>query len=267
MSLYAGVDNVARKIIKAYIGVDGVARELTGLFAGVDGVARQCWSGYDPVFENNTWEQIIAACQSGSVPDTWVVGDQKKMLINGTEYAVDIIGKNHDTYTGGGTAPLTFQMHDCYVEKNRMHNTTTNANVWTACDMKKTHLPALLALMPDAAQAAVKPVSKKTAVGRGSSTITTSSETLFLLSEVEVDGAVVNSYSGEGSQYAYYAEGRSMIKYAPSSFGTGTMSTTVWWLRSPRNTGGSNFCTVSKTGVVGTATATGTYGVAPAFCF
>ena len=25
---------------------------------------------YDPVFANNTWEQIIAACQANEVPDT-----------------------------------------------------------------------------------------------------------------------------------------------------------------------------------------------------
>ena len=72
---------------------------------------------FDAIFANNSWEEIIAACQSGNVPDSWSVGDSKAMTINGTNYQIDIIGKNHDTYTAGGTAPLTFQMHDCYGER------------------------------------------------------------------------------------------------------------------------------------------------------
>ena len=64
-------------------------------------------------FAANSWETIIAACQSGNVPDSWAVGDSKPMAINGTNYQIDIIGKNHDVYTdGSGTAPLTFQLHD-----------------------------------------------------------------------------------------------------------------------------------------------------------
>lgn len=62
---------------------------------------------YDPVFANNSWEQIIAACQNNEVPDTWVADGScyKDMLIGGKNYRIDIIGKNHDTYASGGTAP------------------------------------------------------------------------------------------------------------------------------------------------------------------
>ena len=68
---------------------------------------------YDSVFANNTWKQIIEACHNNAVPDTWNVADQKPMTINGVDYQIDIIGKNHDTYASGGKAPLTFQLHDC----------------------------------------------------------------------------------------------------------------------------------------------------------
>lgn len=56
-------------------------------------------------FADNEWSEIIAACQSGDVPDSWVVGNYKNMTINGKAYRIDIIGKNHDTYASGGTAP------------------------------------------------------------------------------------------------------------------------------------------------------------------
>ena len=70
---------------------------------------------YDPVFANNTWEQIIEACHNNAVPDTWKVADQKPMTINGVDDQIDIIGKNHDDYAdGSGKAPLTFQLHNSY---------------------------------------------------------------------------------------------------------------------------------------------------------
>ena len=80
----------------------------------------------DDIFANNSWEAIIAACQSGNVPASWAVGDSKTMTIGGTDYQIDIIGKNHDTYTAGGTAPLTFQLHDCYGTEYNMNGYNTS---------------------------------------------------------------------------------------------------------------------------------------------
>ena len=51
---------------------------------------------YKANFADNPWEPIIDACQKNAVPETWVVGDQKAMNINGTDYAIDIIGQHHD---------------------------------------------------------------------------------------------------------------------------------------------------------------------------
>ena len=79
----------------------------------------------DPVFANNDWAAIIAACQRKQVPETWTVGDQKEMTI-GQSYMIDIIGKDHDTYAdGSGTAPLTLQMHDCYTIPSKMRGKRT----------------------------------------------------------------------------------------------------------------------------------------------
>ena len=52
---------------------------------------------YDDVFANNTWAQIIEACERNEVPETWVVGNNKLMSIGGKDYRMDIIGKKHDT--------------------------------------------------------------------------------------------------------------------------------------------------------------------------
>ena len=144
---------------------------------------------YEANFADNTWEQIIKACQRGAVPETWAVGNHKTMMINGASYQVDIIGKNHDTYAAGGKAPLTFQLHDCYADAKAMNSSNTNSGGWKNSAMRTTHLPAILALMPTEVQNGIREVSKKASVGGASSTIETVSDKLFLLSEVEIFGS------------------------------------------------------------------------------
>ncbi len=214
----------------------------------------------DDTFANNDWSAIIEACQSGSVPDSWVVGNSKTMTINGTSYQIDIIGKNHDTYTAGGTAPLTFQMHDCYADTKQMNSSNTNSGGWTSCAMRSTHLPAILALMPSEVQAGIKEVNKLTSAGSQSSTINTTADKLFLLSEIEIFGSVSYSKSGEGTQYDYYKAGNSKVKKF-----NGIASN--WWERSPFGSDSTYFCRVNGGGNAGYTTASGAYGVAFGFCF
>ena len=154
-------------------------------------------------FADNDWISIIEACHSGSVPSTWVVGNSKTMTINGTDYQIDIIGKNHDTYTAGGTAPLTFQLHDCYGETKNMNSSNTNSGGWTSCAMRRTHLPAILSKMPTEVQNGIREVNKLTSAGSRSNTINTTADKLFLLSEIEIFGSVSYSKSGEGTQCDY----------------------------------------------------------------
>lgn len=211
-------------------------------------------------FADNDWSAIIAACHSGSVPSTWVVGNSKTMTINGANYQVDIIGKNHDTYASGGKAPLTFQLHDCYGETKNMNSSNTNSGGWTSCAMRSTHLPAILALMPTEVQNGIREVSKKASVGGASSTIETVSDKLFLLSEVEIFGATSYSAAGEGTQYDYYKAGNSKVKKQNGSAAD-------WWERSPYASFSTSFCLVYSYGNANYYNASFAYGVAFGFCF
>lgn len=215
---------------------------------------------YDPVFANNTWEQIIAACHNNAVPDTWEVADQKPMTIDGVDYQIDIIGKNHDTYTAGGTAPLTFQLHDCYGTKYQMNSSNTNSGGWTSCAMRSTHLPAILALMPTEVQNGIREVNKMTSAGSQSATINTTADKLFLLSEIEIFGSVSYSKSGEGTQYDYYKAGNSKVKKYNGSASN-------WWERSPYGSNSAYFCRVNSDGGANYYYASGARGVAFGFCF
>lgn len=211
-------------------------------------------------FADNDWSDIIAACHSGSVPSTWVVGNSKMMTINGKSYKVDIIGKNHDTYTAGGTAPLTFQLHDCYGEAKNMNRSSTNRGGWTSCAMRSTHLPAILALMPTEVQNGIREVNKLTSAGDYSSTINTTSDKLFLLSEVEIFGSTSYSEAGEGTQYDYYKAGNSKVKKRNGS-------AAGWWERSPYASDSTSFCMVLSSGYEDYNSASVAIGVAFGFCF
>lgn len=211
-------------------------------------------------FADNDWASIIAACHSGSVPSTWVVGNSKTMTINGASYKIDIIGKNHDTYTAGGKAPLTFQLHDCYADTKQMNSSNTNSGGWTSCAMRQTHLPAILALMPTEVQNGIREVNKLTSAGNKSSTINTTADKLFLLSEVEIFGSTSYSAAGEGTQYDYYKAGNSKVKKQNGS-------AAAWWERSPNASNSALFCLVISSGNADTSHASNARGVAFGFCF
>lgn len=211
-------------------------------------------------FADNDWSAIIAACHSGSVPSTWVVGNSKTMTINGASYQVDIIGKNHDTYTAGGKAPLTFQLHDCYADRKQMNSSSTNDGGWTSCAMRQTHLPAILALMPAEVQNGIREVNKLTSAGDRSATINTTADKLFLLSEIEIFGRVSESKRGEGTQYDYYKAGNSTVKKRNGS-------ADFWWERSPSGSDSAYFCAVNSRGAASYLNASNEYSVAFGFCF
>ena len=216
---------------------------------------------YNANFADNDWATIIKACHKNQVPETWVVGNQKAMTINGADYVIAIIGKGHDDYAdGSGKAPLTFQLHDCYADRNMMNGGNTNSGGWTSCEMRSTHLPAILALMPTEVQNGIQEVNKLTSEGSRSTTISTTADKLFLLSEIEIFGNITYSASGEGTQYAYYKAGNSKVKNYNGS-------ANYWWQRSPRIGNYTSFCAVSNSGLADYISANDVYCISFAFCF
>ncbi len=216
---------------------------------------------YPVNFADNTWAQIIDACHKNKVPATWVVGNQKTMTINGTAYAIDIIGKGHDDYAdGSGKAPLTFQLHDCYGVRLSMNDPATNNGGWTSCAMRQTHLPAILSQMPPEVQSGIREVNKLTSAGNQSATINTTADKLFFLSEIEIFGSVSHSKSGEGTQYDYYKAGNSKVKNYNGR-------AEPWWDRSPKGSNSTDFCIVNSGGDAAYTGSANSIFLAFAFCF
>lgn len=221
-------------------------------------------------FADHTWEDIIWACKNDEIPDDWEVGDTKPMTIDGVEYNIMIIGMHQDAYADGSrsTAPLTFQLAECYQTLGQMNPVVTNDACWRDSAMRNTTLPQFLDLMP--VKDAIREVQKLTFKGDNSG-LETVVDKLFLLSEYEVYGlSNSDATPKEGIQYDYYANGGDAVKVYDGpddcwwdEYDLGPS----WWLRTHSRDHGNGFAAVDWDG-----NRRGDYsdwydGIAFAFCF
>ena len=125
--------------------------------------------------------------------------------------------------------------------------------------MRKSNMATYLSQLTSAWQNAIKQVNKLSSAGSQSTTIKTTADKLFLLSEVEIFGSTSYSVSGEGMQYAYYKAGNSKVKNVSGSAYN-------WWERSPYASYAATFCFVSSSGNAYGNNASGSGGVAFGFC-
>ena len=211
-----------------------------------------------PDLSSCSWAAISAASEGGVADKCFNIGDTKTFTVNNVSYTAVIIGFNHDEKTAGGTAGITFQMKDCLANKYQMEASDINTNGWKGCAMRN-RMSTFLSQLNSDLKAVIKPVNKKTSAGNKLTTIDTTIDSLFLLSEIEIFGATTNSKAGEGSQYEYYQSGNSRVK-------TVNGSASSWWERSPYGSDSTCFCTVGSNGNAYSYGASNSYGVAFGFC-
>lgn len=125
--------------------------------------------------------------------------------------------------------------------------------------MRTSTMATLLNQLSSDLKSVLKFVNKVTSVGNNSSGLETTSDKLFLLSEIEVFGATQYSYAGEGKQYEYYTAGNSTIKKVNGS-------ADFWWERSPCSGSTDGFCCVSSYGGASYIGAGNSGGVSFGFC-
>ena len=218
----------------------------------------------DATLEATSWDNIAAVSKFGQAPNYWKVGDKKNINVNGVTYAAQIIGFDHDTLTtadGSRTkAGITFQLVDCLNTTYSMNGSNTNVNGWRGSTMRTSTMATLLNQLSSDLKSVLKFVNKVTSVGNNNSGLETTSDKLFLLSEIEVFGATQYSYAGEGKQYEYYTAGNSTIKKVNGSKG-------YWWERSPRIVDAGRFCSVDSDGNANYIGAGASDRVSFGFCF
>lgn len=125
--------------------------------------------------------------------------------------------------------------------------------------MRTSTMATLLNQLSSDLKSVLKFVNKVTSKGNNQSDLETTSDKLFLLSEIEVFGATQYSYAGEGKQYEYYTAGNSTIKKVNGS-------ASYWWERSPYSGDTYRFCHVDNYGNATNFNASYSFGVSFGFC-
>lgn len=243
----------------------------------------------DTSLANNTPDIIAAAAKSGQAANYWSVGDKVGIAVNGsfgglsynnTVYAF-ILGFNHNSSVEGGNsihfqfgktaAGVDIAFVNSYGSTSTgfcMNTSNTNSGGWNNSYMRKTICPAFLSALPTAWQNIIAACTKYSDnTGGGSNTasyVTATSDKIWLLSEMEVQGTRSYANSAEANyqkQYDYYRNGNSKVKYQH----TATTSACYWWLRSVNASGTSYFCRVNTGGSAGSDGAYISNGFAPGF--
>ena len=206
-------------------------------------------------FNDMSWADIATVSEAGKAPEYFNVGDEKELTIGSETYHVQILGFAHDDKSDGtGKAGITVGLKEMMTTTHVMNSSGSNAGGWENSEMRTYVNGNVYDNLSQEVKDVIKPVNKLTSEGNKSTNITTTSDKLFLLSEVEIFGSTTYSASGEGSQYQYFADGGSKIKYKSGS-------SSCWWERSPRVSCTGSFCYVINGGSANFNFADGTSGV------
>lgn len=214
--------------------------------------------------ESLGWDTVASCAKAGLASKLWSIGDTKTLTVNGTSYTAVIIGFDHDnvanaTTYGRSKAGITWQLQNCLATTYPMNSSNTNSGGWTSSVMRSSTMATLLSQLPTLLKNNIVPVNKLTSAGSQSTTINTTTDSLFLLSEIEIFGVTSYSKAGEGVQYEYYAAGNSTIK-------TVNGSASSWWERSPYGSNSTGFCSVNSSGNANISAASYSCGVSFGFC-
>lgn len=242
--------------------------------------------------------RMIKAHYAGkiNIGDYWAVGDKRTIhhnAMNATgvseshkanDYAYVIIGIEHDdlvtAINGKAKAAITIQTErllylDTTTEYNNsldashecgyMNSSDMNSGGWEGCERRTWCNNVYKKCLPAYVQSMMKQVKKLTSVGGQSSTIKTSNDYAFLLSEVEIFGNIPYSFGGEGIQYQYFKNATANRYKSPQT--SNYYVSGIWWERSPCRSGNESFCVVNEAGNTDIAGAGQARSLAPCLCF
>lgn len=194
-----------------------------------------------------SWAEIAEIAKAGRAACVFNIGDEKTITLStGEKITLVILGFFHDTYYDSEydedtSYTITFGMKNCLATRYQMNASNTNVGGWESSKMRTSVMPTLLSQLPADLQSVIKSVYKKTSAGNKSTTITTTNDKLFLLSEVEVNGTTATTYADEGEQYAYFKRNGGYVQYGNDGYypngikalSNGDGASYGWWLRSP----------------------------------
>ena len=217
-------------------------------------------------FATSTWAEIKAAVQTGigglDLSEYWTVGDTKSVtLTTGEVIELQVAGFNHDTYSDGVTAPVTFVMKNCLNTTAKMNSSNTNSGGYPASALKTYVETNIYDKLPSDLKTLVAPVKKKCYTTYNStSSLSEANYNVWLLAEAEVFDSVTQAIgSGEGTKYPIFTNNASRVKKVGSN-------ANWWWLRSCVSSLSSRFVVVYSDGYVNDYAASHSGGVVVGLC-
>lgn len=242
--------------------------------------------------------RMIKAHYAGkiNIGEYWAVGDKRTIHHNAmdatgvseshkaNDYAYVIIGIEHDdlvtAINGKAKAAITIQTErllyldtttkynnslDASHECGYMNSSDMNSGGWEGCERRTWCNNVYKKCLPAYVQSMMKQVKKLTSVGGQSSTIKTSNDYAFLLSEIEIFGNIPYSFGGEGTQYQYFKNATANRYKSPRT--SNYYASGIWWERSPCRSANESFCVVNVAGDTSIADASQERSLAPCLCF
>lgn len=245
-----------------------------------------------------TWAEISQISSSGQAANTFSVGDQKEIVLNGRAFNTNfnnqhvyafIVGINHNASREGdnvihfelyknGDTPYAITTSDYGMFQSgkytSMMTTNDNSGGWVNSDMRKNKLGGrttdskdspesgtFMSILPSDLRAVLRSVSKYTF---NDSTASKTSEYIFLYALYEVLGEPYEfGASNEVTfleQYEYYKSGNSVIHQGSSVSGS-----VKFWTRTKETYHGDSFCIISEDGRQNTIRADRSLGVVTLF--
>lgn len=183
--------------------------------------------GVAPIFSDNTWEQIISASESDTIPDTWNVGDKISLKLSGTynlDVELQIWGFKHfDKSDGSGKAGLLLGCERIPMQEMMNYNMTSEGG-WPEYDMSKTVMENIYNSIPDNIKTHIKEVNIKYDNGYPDFSIKTFKDKIFIPSLREVG---ISNRLADGTKFDIFTDDNSRKKKMINS-----ESYDNWWTRS-----------------------------------
>jgi len=227
------------------------------------------------------------------IQSVWSVGDVRTVSLSAMaatgvgeshraqDVQMQIIDFDHDTLTtainGKTKALITVQQKDCLMdaecaagakygsqdtENGYMNSALTSSGGWKNSARRAWCNAIYYGALSTSLRPLIKLTVKSTGAGSKSTTIETTNDFCFLLSSIEVFGENYGSASGEGTQYAWFADTTNNRFKNPSW--SSSLSSSLWWTRSPDTTYNGNFVLTGNN--MNTSNANDVFGIAPAMC-
>lgn len=255
-------------------------------------------------FADGTDDEIAAMLDAHykgliNVSDYWAVGDTRKVnlptiddyhMAQGSKHRAQtveyvIADFNHDTLTtpinNHTMAAVTLTQRNCLMDaaceqgsrwgsnnyENVLFNTSAPASGWEKSTIRNWCNNNYYNALPNKLKSMLKQVNKlsfSNAYNSSYTELTTTSDYVFLLSEIEIFGYTNYSLAGEGSKYKYFNTSGNIYKLPKYSAST---YSSRYWLRSQnKGTHTNDMIVVSEYGGMRVCTAIDRNGIAPCIC-